>query len=153
MYSNDRLGYRHVGVLAMVAKAGGRLRVADVMVSNPTCAHGWQTLADVRRTMLVNDYSVLPVHDGLVRDGAWLCVGVEQLANRLLNSPEASCETLAHALSMDDGLAFEARAVCAETPAASLLGPSVSTLPAVVTARQGGRDAVLQGIVTAFDLL
>lgn len=138
----------------VVRKQEGCLRVADVMVSNPTCAHKWQTLADVRRTMLVNDYSVLPVHDGAVGDGAWLCVGVERLANHLLDNAEGSNETLGRALSAGTaGLVYKARTVCGETPVRCLLGPSGQGLPVVVTTRGEGDHDAIQGIVTAFDLL
>lgn len=39
------------------------LKLAHVMVEHPVCAHLWQTVADVRRTMLVSDFSVLPLAD------------------------------------------------------------------------------------------
>ena len=38
--------------------------LAQVMVEHPVCAHAWQTIADVRRTMLVSDFSVLPLAGG-----------------------------------------------------------------------------------------
>ena len=40
------------------------MQISEIMVANPTCAEKWQTLADIRRTMLVNDFSVLPLRDG-----------------------------------------------------------------------------------------
>ena len=47
--------------LPMRQETIGSRKCGTVMVSNPTCAQRWQTLADVRRTMLVNDYTVLPL--------------------------------------------------------------------------------------------
>ncbi|MYA17019.1 MAG: hypothetical protein F4Z28_09750 [Gammaproteobacteria bacterium] len=49
------IGTVMLAALAGASNAYGMGAVNDVMVSNPICAHDWQTLADLRRTMLVND--------------------------------------------------------------------------------------------------
>ena len=59
-----------LAALAQVAKDKGAGEVKDIMVSNPVFAHGWQTLADLRRTMLVNDFSVLPLSEDRPKRGA-----------------------------------------------------------------------------------
>lgn len=131
--------------LAVAARVGKHLRVCDVMVSNPTCAHGWQSLADLRRTMLVNDYSCLPTADG-AKDGRCTCVDAERLARHfLLNDPPA------HA-TLDDATG----SVTVEVPTVPqhtrvrdhLVGPG-RRLPFVVVAK----PTEIVGIVTAFDLL
>lgn len=40
------------------AKEDGVKTLAHVMVEHPVCVHRWQTIADVRRTMLVSDFSI-----------------------------------------------------------------------------------------------
>ena len=126
-------------------------RVADVMVASPVCAHGWQTLADLRRTMLVNDYSVLPLSEGPEDDGSWRCVRAEELAAYFAEEdPSAAGQCLTAALT--GGLVgslsvYRAKVVVEDTPLASLLG-ELGKLPAVVT-----RRSEIVGIVTAFDLL
>ena len=59
------------------------MRISEIMVANPTCAEKWQTLADIRRTMLVNDFSVLPLPDSEGGD-KWQVVRAEELAAYLL---------------------------------------------------------------------
>ena len=85
-----------LAVLGQAAKGGGSTgKVRDVMVSNPTCAHEWQTLADLRRTMLVNDFSVLPLDHGLANDGTWTSVRAEELASFIAKERDALGWTLA----------------------------------------------------------
>lgn len=122
--------------------------VRDVMVTNPECAHGWQTLADLRRTMLVNDYSVLPIVNGWCGDSTWCCVDAEKLA-RYLRSGGRRKRTLAEVRSAKDMDILKATAVHEDTPVGEVLGSL--KLPVVVT--KGKANAELVGIVTPFDLL
>ena len=62
-------------------------RLKDVMVADPVLAHGWQTVADVRRTMLVNDFSELPLSDG-ASEGTWETVKAKGLAAYLASERE-----------------------------------------------------------------
>ena len=114
-----------LAALAEVAKAKGMGTMKDVMVSNPTCAHHWQTLADLRRTMLVNDYSALPVSEGQAEDGAWSCVRAEELADFFACEDRGArgC-TLANARSGECGsemAVYPAATVREDTPLERLL--------------------------------
>ena len=145
-----------LAALTELAKTGGLGRVKDVMVSNPICAHDWQTLADLRRTMLVKDYSALPLSEGPEEDGTWGCVRAEELAAFLarLDRGARGC-TLVKARTDDCGVSmsvYAAHVVHEDTPLETLLGEVAPELPVVVTRPIGERCEIV-GIVTAFDLL
>ena len=145
-----------LGALAELVKENELTTMKDVMVSNPMCAHDWQTLADLRRTMLVNDYSALPLRDGGTDEEKWDCVRAEELAAFVTreNRRARGC-TLADALSGEWGSrmrVYAADAVKEEAPLGQLLAGAESRLPVVVTRKVGTRREMV-GIVTAFDLL
>lgn len=138
--------------LARASKSTSVGRIADFMVSNPTCAHGWQTLADVRRTMLVNDYSVLPLADGY-RGTEWRSVRAEDLAACLHDGAgEERAWRLEEAMSDGRLEEYTACTVCEETPLDRIWSEPRLELPLVVTRRVSARNEMV-GIVTAFDLL
>ena len=140
-----------MGALAMAAQGKNGLTVEDAMVSNPTCAQAWQTLADVRRTMLVNDYSALPISDGSCASH-WRCVDAKRLAAYLLDPKdrkEREKMELSAALTCDTPLlTLDAPAV----PPCTLVKCAMEELPAIVV-RQVSDKPEIVGIVTAFDLL
>lgn len=114
--------------------------VGQLMVSNPVCAESWQTLADVRRTMLTNDYTALPLRDGGCREpGTWKILSAECLGRYLVEDRERMKETVG-----------QTRLHATPTPTATPSTPvkEAEELPLVVV--ENGR---LLGIVTAFDLL
>ena len=142
-----------------VAGEDGLVRLAEVMVADPVCAHGWQTVADVRRTMLVTDFSELPLAGGAV-DGRWLTVAADDLAAYLgFDGPERK-ERMGRTVDEAVDEARRPLSLCRfrtatdDTPLRDVWegnneGPR---LPMMVT-REGGGDIELVGIVTAFDLL
>ncbi len=145
-----------LGALVELAKENDMGTMKDVMVSNPMCAHDWQTLADLRRTMLVNDYSALPLRDGGTDEEKWDCVRAEELAVFLAreNGRARGC-TLKMARCGECGSrmrVYPADAVKEDEPLGQLLGEDEPRLPVVVTRKVGKRREAV-GIVTAFDLL
>ena len=142
-----------------VAGEDGMARLAEVMVADAVCAHGWQTVADVRRTMLVTDFSELPLAQGAA-DGKWLTVTADGLAAYLGSERDERKERMSRTV---DEAVDEARrplrlcrftTAAADTPVRDLWeGASEGwRLPVMVT-REAAGDAELVGIVTAFDLL
>ena len=131
--------------------------VKDVMVTGPVCAHPWQTVADVRRTMLVTDYSELPMANGASGRG-WEMVTAEKLAMFLAEDGHGR----RLGLRLDE--ARKERDNRLEVHDATMVGedkplhefragtPGRPDLPVVVT-RRASDGPVLVGIVTAFDLL
>ena len=123
----------------------------------PTCAHNWQTLADLRRTMLVNNYSALPISDGQCGDRVWLCVEDEKLARYLRNGGRGRrTRTLGdeRLKECEAGMDFlEAVAVAEDSQVKSVL--STSKLPVLATrpVAKNEKKREIVGIVTAFDLL
>ena len=134
-------------------------RLAEVMVANPVCVHRWQTVADVRRTMLATDYTELPLAAGAA-DGRWLTVTAEGLSKYL--GPDRKDRKDRMGKTVQEAIDEEQRPLplcrhrtaSAETPVSDVWegaseGPS---LPVMVTRERTG-DAELVGMVTAFDLL
>ena len=143
-----------LAVLAEAAKGEDVRTVKEVMVSNPVCAETWQTLADLRRTMLVNDYSALPLRDGDAGDAGWKCVRAEELAAYLLVAKERQGGRLADVLAGKELPVmnpYTARTV-REGDRVDHLLEHTDRLPVVVTRSVDGRGEIV-GIVTAFDLL
>ena len=143
--------------LSGVAGENEMKTVKDVMVTGPVCAHPWQTVADVRRTMLVTDYSELPMADRGSGKG-WEMVTAEKLAMFLaedergrrlgLRLDEARKER-------DNRLeVHDATMVCENKPMHEFRAGTRARpdLPVVVT-RCTSDGPMLVGIVTAFDLL
>ena len=143
--------------LSVAAERDDGQTMCDAMVSNPICAHNWQTLADLRRTMLVNNYSALPISDGQRGDRAWLCVEDEELARYLRDGGRGRrTRTLGdeRLKECESGMGFlEAVAVGEDEQVKSVL--SASKLPVLVTrpAANNEKKREIVGIVTAFDLL
>ena len=135
------------------------MQISEIMVANPTCAEKWQTLADIRRTMLVNDFSVLPLRDSEGGD-KWQVVRAEELAAYLLVK-DKKCrekrnkERLGCAINEKKEVHQRLKLYCVkiaaeDKPVKELLvedGRVSSTI--VVT----NKDNHLVGIVTAFDHL
>lgn len=118
-----------------------------LMVANPVCAHGWQTLADVRRTMLLNDYSALPLRWKSGESETWRIVTAECLGWYLLKGRKSWGQKnprLAEKVK-------DARCVTKRVDTVRLSTPmvDVTSLPVLVL----DEDEALQGIVTDFDLL
>lgn len=58
----------------------------DFMVTNPICAHVWEPISSVRRTMLINAFSYLPVAIGTERNPDWRLVSDLAIAKYLRNA-------------------------------------------------------------------
>ncbi|MXY51640.1 MAG: hypothetical protein F4Y86_03805 [Gammaproteobacteria bacterium] len=157
------------------AQEDGMTTIAHVMVEHPVCVHRWQTIADVRRTMLVSDFSVLPLADGAKGNGrrAWLVLTADDLAHWLGTDGRCNVEKGKKVreakmdMNVEDAEKCGLRFRCARTEpectrveevwnACETLG-----LPLLVTrepARGEGKEPKiaamhLVGIVTSFDLL
>ena len=145
---------------ALLVVAGEeRMSLAEVMVANPVCAHRWQTIADVRRTLLVTDFTDLPLADGAT-GGVWQTVTADRLAEYLGSDEDERRERMGRTL--EEAMRDAPRPLrLYEAPTADLQNPvceiwsgdgGASALPLMVT-RQAAGALLLVGIVTAFDLL
>ena len=135
-------------------------RVEYFMVRDPFCAQLWQGISDLRRCMLRNSFSYLPVQPepdlGTYDPGRWYLLSDHALA-RWLGEPESQSRrqngqmTLAAALKA--GLKLEGP-VTQLSPHSSRTEALDATarLPALVSSRSDDPERIM-GIVTAFDLL
>ena len=78
------LATRIEGALMAKANAINNLEARDVMVSPVATAECWQTLYELRRTMLAEGYSALPWRDG----NDWRLVTADWLAKRLMEDED-----------------------------------------------------------------
>ena len=119
-----------------------RLTADQLMVSNPVCARSWQTLADVRRTMLMHDYSTLPLEDGgCENENGWYVLQAEDLATYFLKDPSRVTETVRDSTELP-----RQRLPAVDTGAA--ISDIAAKVPVIVA-----KEGRLVGIITAFDLL
>lgn len=124
-------------------------RVEDFMIRSPVQAYLFETLASIRRKMLVNSFSYLPVRSG----NGWHLLSDAALANYLLDSRSGGerkvrlGQQLDEALKSDKLRLLSARACGPESAIESLL-PQLDAHPLLVLEHEQ-----LVGIVTPFDLL
>ena len=145
--------------LLRAAEEDGMTRLAEVMVANPVCAHGWQTIADVRRTMLVTDFSELPLA-GCGVDATWPAVTADGLAAYLGSDEIERKRRMGRTVDKALGEAcrplqlYNAPTAAEDTLVSDIRNEAGdgSSLPLMVT-REAEGGTVLVGIVTAFDLL
>lgn len=125
-----------------------RTRVRDYMVQEVMTAAPWQPLSLVRRTLLANSYSYLPI---TMSAGEWRLLSDYGLAGYLKSDSNAEVrmnETVEDAY--EQGLKLEEPLVCVgDTPVSEVL-TSCGGLPTLVVSEDGSR---LLGIATPFDLL
>ena len=140
------------------------MKISEVVVANPTFAEKWQTLADIRRTLLVNDFSLLPLRDGECGD-KWQVVRAEELAAYLLVE-DKECkkkrnkETLGCAIGKGDEklelhcvkTADESKEVEKLKENEKSVPPAIIVTTEIVTTECQNKHHIV-GIVTAFDLL
>ena len=129
----------------------------DVMVSGLVFAHRWQTVSDVRRTMLVTDFSELPLSDGGECEGKWKTLTAQRLAAYLAKDRADKLGMTVDDASKEQAgpLKFEhAPTEDQNTPVGEVWEESRGKpkLPLIVT-RTGIEGSMAVGIVTSFDLL
>jgi hypothetical protein len=136
---------------ALMADAFG---ARDFMVRDPVCAMLWQPISSVRRSMLVNSFSFLPVAKHVNGAPRWSLLSDFSLAS-YLRAAKSSAERnkrlarpLDEAIEAGDVVLAEAPRCGPEDSVATILERSRG-LPVLVV----GTDGDLRGIVTPFDVL
>ena len=130
----------------LLNKDGDEVTARRLMVTNPVCAHGWQTLADVRRTMLLNDYSALPLRWKSGGSKTWRVVTAERLGRYLLKGLNSLGQNPRLGETVENTRCVTQR-VKTVRPSAPIV--EAKCFPVLVV----DEDGALQGIVTDFDLL
>jgi len=135
--------------LAMSGKTAG-----DLMVQNPTTAELWHNVASVRRAMLTNSFSFMPIQD---RDGVWKLlsdVAIVAYLRRATKKTERS-EMLGKQLqkALDDReLTLTTCDRFSSGKSLDEIAKAMSHLPVLIVEKDGNKERLL-GILTAFDLL
>ena len=133
------LATRIEGALMAKANAINCLKARDVMVSPVATAECWQTLYELRRTMLAEGYSALPWRDRKV----WRLVTADWLAKRLMEDEDhVQLKTELRCVPNNDPPP-RAKTVCPDTKFGRI--PRKTSLVL--------ENDVLVGIITPVDLL
>ena len=123
-----------------------------IMSSPVISVETWQMLTDVRRLMLENSFTWIPVR----KDGVWLVISDHALVCYLERNSEAlKTETVSAALSEEQGLAAPLHKIFYEQMEIrneKLLG-SLASGPVLVASTKDRSPNRIVGVVTAFDLL
>ena len=129
-------------------------RVEDVMVRDALVAEPWHMVADVRKMMLSNSFSCLPIF----LDEKWLIIRDVAIIGFLRGTKDKKTEHR-KLLSMQICSAIETKGVvallgtcCGLQTTLFDVAAEIGDGPMLVTEEKGGR-AQLLGIVTPFDLL
>lgn len=136
---------------ALMAEASS---ARDFMVRDPVCALLWQPISSVRRSMLVNSFSFLPVAKEVSGAQRWRLLSDFSLASYLRAANSAAernkrlARPLSEAIEAGDIILAEAPLCAPEDSVAAILERSKG-LPVLVV----GSDGDLRGIVTPFDVL
>ena len=62
----------------------------DFMVRDPVCAYIWEPISSIRRSMLVNSFSFLPVNIGDPDSGEWKLISDFSIAHYLRDAEGSS---------------------------------------------------------------
>src|SRR5262249_4015744 len=126
----------------------------DFMVRDPLCAFPWQPISSIRRNMLVNSFSFLPVVDYTKSGARWQLLSDFSIASYLHSAVSSSDKMKRLARKLSE--VVEARSITL-VPAPTC---SPEDLVGIVLERSGGlpvlvvgKENDLRGIVTPFDVL
>jgi CBS domain-containing protein len=135
--------------LSMSAKVAG-----DLMVENPTTAELWHNIATIRRAMLVNAFSYLPVQDG---SGVWKLLSDASVVKYLRGASTAKdrSEMLGkplHKLLEGRGIELTVCSRFSEDKNIEDVSKAVTHVPVLIIEKVGNKERLL-GILSAFDLI
>jgi len=126
----------------------------DFMVGDPVCAYSWQPISSIRRSMLVNAFSFLPLVPEAGHEGDWKLLSDYSIATYLRASEGGNERNRRLAQKLSDLIKQDA----IELTVAPVCGPE-EPIATVIERSQGrpvlviGSNRELRGILTPFDLL
>lgn len=127
--------------------------VGDVMVRNPVCAESWHMVAQVRREMLANSFSCLP----LLHGKEWLIITDAAVMHYLCKASSKKAKDERLEANLGDlinkkAIEFSKAVDCHPNETIPEVLDKMSHLPVLVLENIGGENRLV-GIVTPFDLL
>lgn len=131
--------------------------VRDFMVISPTCAAPWQPIGFIRRAMLTNAFTYLPVNIGDEHRAVWKLVSDHAVACYLRSKDGDAQRNDRLAMSLRDAVdnhkmaLLDASSCHPEESLADVVGRFKDSQPLLVFGRS--RPEVLMGLLTPFDLL
>lgn len=136
------------------ALMGEAFGARDFMVRDPVCAFWWQPISSIRRSMLANSFSFLPVATGATGTPSWKLLSDFSLALylRAAKSHSERNKRLARRLGevVEAGsITLSDAPVCGPEDSVATVLERSNGLPVLVV----GSDSDLRGIVTPFDVL
>ena len=132
-------------------------RVEDLMVRNPVSAEPWHLVSHVRKMMLTNSFSCIPIFKGKTGKDRWMLLQDGKLMHWIRSEPnkKKQKERLAMPVSVaitDHALAVKGAICCGGEISIGELLTRMNEDPTLVTEKIDGEERLL-GIITAFDLL
>ncbi len=131
--------------------------VGDVMVRSPVFANPWHLVSHVRREMLANSFTNIPICVEEAGRKKWKFITDSGVMQFLRSSPDPA--TRKNRVSMAVGDAILSRELtttpatcCGRDELVSKLAATMSSLPVLVVETHGAEEQLI-GIISAFDLL
>ena len=132
-------------------------RVEDLMVRTPVSAESWHLVSHVRKMMLANSFSDIPVFHVKAGKGQWMLLRDAALMQWIRNEPNKKKQKERLAMPVGEAITHHALAVkgaicCSPATSIGEILPRMNDRPTLVTEKIEGEERLL-GIITAFDLL
>lgn len=132
-------------------------RVEDLMVRAPVFAESWHLVSHVRKMMLSNSFSWIPIYQETGASGKWVLLDDASLMKWIRSEPRKSAQKARLALRVGEAISKHKLAVkgahcCHGSSLISEIMSQMGEKPTLVTEEFDGRERLV-GIVTAFDLL
>ena len=131
--------------------------VEDLMVRNPVSVELWQPVSEVRRMMLANSFTCIPVYQVTEGKGRWMLIRDSALMHWVRAEPSKKKQKERLAMSVGKaitlhGLSVKGAICCKPDTKLDEILPRMNDQPTLVIQKIEDQDRLL-GILTAFDLL
>lgn len=132
-------------------------RVEDLMVRNPVFAEPWHLVSHVRKMMLTNSFTCIPVYQVKEGKARWMLIRDSALMHWIRSDEDKTKQKARLAASVEDaitkhGLPVKGAICCGPETTISAILPRMNDHPTLVTEKIQGEERLL-GILTPFDLL
>lgn len=132
-------------------------RVEDLMVRNPVSAEPWHLVSHVRKMMLTNSFSCIPILKAKTGKDRWMLLRDAALMQWIRSEPNKKKQRERLAMPVGEAitnheLAVKGAICCGGEISIADLLTRMNDDPTLVTEKIEGQERLL-GIITAFDLL